>query len=241
MTFTPEQTASLAAKLNASDVKSREQGGRKVSYIEGWHAIAEANRIFGFDGWSRQTVETTCIWSGERPTKNGPKPAASYTARVRVTVWAGDRELIREGTGAGSGFGQDAGEAHESAVKEAETDAMKRALITFGNPFGLALYDKSQENVERAPPAEQPSAQRAPATAAKAVASEDAHKPVFDIGKAALLMTKTVKEYNGWIDDNAAMLEQLEKAAPKMYADLCAIGEAHLKGLAMKSEIRMAG
>ena len=24
---------------------------------------------------------------------------------------------------------------------------MKRALMTFGNPFGLALYDKSQENV----------------------------------------------------------------------------------------------
>src|SRR5262249_13193550 len=32
-------------------------------------------------------------------------------------------------------------------VKEAETDAMKRALMTFGNPFGLALYDKDQTNV----------------------------------------------------------------------------------------------
>ena len=31
------------------------------------------------------------------------------------------------------------GEAHESAIREAETDAMKRALSTFGNPFGLAL------------------------------------------------------------------------------------------------------
>ena len=28
-----------------------------------------------------------------------------------------------------------------------ETDAMKRALTTFGNPFGLALYDKEQQNV----------------------------------------------------------------------------------------------
>ncbi len=34
-----------------------------------------------------------------------------------------------------------------SAIKEAETDAMKRALMTFGNPFGLALYDKDQANV----------------------------------------------------------------------------------------------
>ena len=26
-----------------------------LSYIEGWHAIAEANRLFGFDGWTRTT------------------------------------------------------------------------------------------------------------------------------------------------------------------------------------------
>jgi hypothetical protein len=29
---------------------------------------------------------------------------------------------------------------------------MKRALMTFGNPFGLALYDKTQENVETSSP-----------------------------------------------------------------------------------------
>jgi hypothetical protein len=45
----------------------------------------------------------------------------------------------------------DLGQAHESAIKEAETDAMKRALVTFGNPFGLALYDKSQRQVSGAP------------------------------------------------------------------------------------------
>lgn len=43
--------------------------------------------------------------------------------------------------------GCDLGQAHESALKEAETDAMKRALMTFGNPFGLALYDKQQREV----------------------------------------------------------------------------------------------
>jgi hypothetical protein len=40
--------------------------------------------------------------------------------------------------------------AHESAIKEAETDAMKCALMTFGNPFGLALYDKAQREASRA-------------------------------------------------------------------------------------------
>ena len=33
-----------------------------------------------------------------------------------------------------------AGQSHERAAKIAETDATKRALATFGNPFGLSLY-----------------------------------------------------------------------------------------------------
>ena len=71
----------------------------------------------------------------------------SYTAKVRVTVISGDDRIVREGVGAGHGIDVDQGLAHESAIKEAETDGRKRALMTFGNPFGLALYDKAQSNV----------------------------------------------------------------------------------------------
>lgn len=145
MTFSPDQIAKLDAKLDQSTVKARTQGGRKVSYIEGWHAIAEANRIFGFDAWSRETVDIRCV--AERPRSIGQDKrdghGVSYVARVRVTV--GD--IVREGVGAGHGIDADLGQAHESAIKEAETDAMKRALMTFGNPFGLALYDKTMANV----------------------------------------------------------------------------------------------
>ena len=34
-------------------------------------------------------------------------------------------------------------------MKGAETDATKRALATFGNPFGLALYDREQAGVRK--------------------------------------------------------------------------------------------
>jgi Rad52/22 family double-strand break repair protein/PD-(D/E)XK nuclease superfamily len=71
----------------------------------------------------------------------------AYITKVRVVIGAGESSITREGVGAGQGIDSDLGAAHESAVKEAETDAMKRALITFGNPFGLALYDKDQANV----------------------------------------------------------------------------------------------
>jgi hypothetical protein len=155
------QLAALAAPLDRANVRQREQGRGKVAYVEGWFAVAEANRIFGFDGWQRQTLFSRCIAQAERliGAKGSGREQKSgwgvtYIARVRITVSAGCHGLlVREGTGAGHGIDTDLGLAHESAIKEAETDAMKRALMTFGNPFGLALYDKSQRQVSGGNPA----------------------------------------------------------------------------------------
>ena len=143
--FSPEQIAALSAPLDRSKVQTRSQAGRSLAYLEGWQAIAEANRIFGFDGWQRETIAVQCVAERERTlgSSNRAGWGVTYTARVRIRVG----ELIREGSGAGHGIDADLGQAHESALKEAETDAMKRALMTFGNPFGLALYDKQQRQV----------------------------------------------------------------------------------------------
>ena len=149
-TFSTEQIACLSAPLDRAKVRQREQGRSKVSYLEGWQVIAEANRIFGFDGWQRETIEVRCVNQSERPIGREARPGwgVTYTARVRITVGEGaGAQVIREGSGAGHGIDADLGQAHESALKEAETDAMKRALMTFGNPFGLALYDKQQREV----------------------------------------------------------------------------------------------
>lgn len=151
MSFTDTQIASLKAKLSRSRVAQRKQGNGSVSYVEGWHCIAEANRIFGFDAWDRETVDLRQL--GEPRNVDG-KTRVAYSARVRITVRANGVTIAREGSGFGSGIDRDLGQAHESALKEAETDAMKRALMTFGNPFGLALYDKTRANVGDDPPAE---------------------------------------------------------------------------------------
>ena len=65
---------------------------------------------------------------------------AVYIARVRLTVRAKGATVIREGHGTGEGRGTSPGEVHDIALKAAETDATKRALATFGRPFGLELY-----------------------------------------------------------------------------------------------------
>ena len=148
MSFSLEQTAEMEKPLSRAFVKEREQAGRKFNYVEGWHVVSEANRIFGFGGWSRETITTACVMEKERtigrPPKEKPGWGVSYIARVRIHVGG----IYRDGIGSGHGIDADLGQAHESAIKEAETDATKRALSTFGNPFGLALYDKEQANVE---------------------------------------------------------------------------------------------
>ncbi len=195
-TFSTEQIACLSAPLDRAKVRQREQGRSKVSYLEGWQVIAEANLIFGFDGWQRETIEVRCVNQSERPigargTGREARPGwgVTYTARVRITVGEGPgAQVIREGSGAGHGIDTDLGQAHESALKEAETDAMKRALMTFGNPFGLALYDKQQRQVTHSagdsgapPPASASngarSIQRSPSPVTPAAAAEASHDP----------------------------------------------------------------
>jgi DNA repair and recombination protein RAD52 len=138
-------SAELSKKLDPANVKPAKSFGPKGDYIEGWLAIQEANRIFGFNGWHYTIPECTCVFQGPREIGQAKKPGFGVTYTAKVAVMVGG--VIREDFGAGHGYDVDCGLAHESAIKEAVTDALKRALRSFGNPFGLALYDKSRENV----------------------------------------------------------------------------------------------
>ena len=142
MTFTQEQVKELKQPIDLNNVAERKTGwDQKVPFVESWKAIDEANRIFGFDGWSSETIQLDCVQSDEF--------CVTYIAKVRVTV--GD--VIREGVGAGHGKGEkvNLGDKHESAVKEAESDARKRAFMQFGYQFGLSLYDpkKAWKNAKK--------------------------------------------------------------------------------------------
>ena len=136
----------LAKPLDPKHVKPAKKFGPKGDYIEAWHAQAEANRIFGHLGWSQEIIgEPKCVMQAERKLGRDQKDGwgVTYTVRVRVSAHG----KVSEDFGAGHGYDVDLGLAHESAIKEAVSDAVKRALKAFGNPFGLALYDKSRENV----------------------------------------------------------------------------------------------
>lgn len=149
MPFTPNQVRKLHAKLKPQHVKTRNSDGVSLSYLEGWHVVAEANRIFGFDGWDRETISSDCVWTKQI---NG-RYCAAYVARIRIRVRTGEAIIVREGSGAGESNAASPGQAHEFAAKAAETDATKRALMTFGNAFGLSLYGGSPDARARPPTA----------------------------------------------------------------------------------------
>lgn len=148
MTLTPEQIKALNAPLDPANVKKPSGSfGPKGDYIEGWHAINELNRVFGFDGWSYEIALTRDAVEKGKDSKGNEQWQAAYTCICTLTA-AG---VTRQDVGFGSGFAKGIGDAIEGATKEAATDALKRAARTFGNIFGLALYDKTRSNVS-APP-----------------------------------------------------------------------------------------
>ena len=147
MGFSAKQLQALRHPLDGRQIRTREAHGRELSYIEGWFAISEANRIFGFDAWSRETIETRCVLSRE----NRGTFLAVYIAKVRITVQVAGATVIREGHGSGEGRGTSPGEVHDIALKAAETDASKRAFATFGRPFGLELYRQSRTGKSPSP------------------------------------------------------------------------------------------
>ena len=71
---------------------------------------------------------------------------AVYVAKVRITVHADGATIVREGHGSGEGRGTSPGEVHDIALKTAETDATKRALATFGKPFGSSFTERTRNS-----------------------------------------------------------------------------------------------
>lgn len=126
MSFNDEQKNLLAQPINPKFVKTRKgQGNRNLAYLESWVLMSNANRIFGPDGWSSETIELREVSANK---------GIAYIARVRVTAGG----VVRDGVGGHAGFD------HENTAKSAESDARKRALSSFGDQFGLSLYDGEQ-------------------------------------------------------------------------------------------------
>ncbi len=141
----PAVTGALGQPLDPALVSQRKgRAGRTYDYLEGHAAIDQANRIFGYGGWGYELAGDVTLREIEGvDTKTGEVQRTNvYSAPVRVTV-AG--ALPRTDIGFNA-VAEDNADGHETAVKGAVTDGMKRALRSFGVQFGNGFYgDQSAE------------------------------------------------------------------------------------------------
>jgi DNA repair and recombination protein RAD52 len=125
-------------------IQSRQQSGQSLSYLDGHYIITKTNELLGHENWSYTVNKYQIVQTEEKENAKGKiNQYVGYVAQVTVN-WG---NITRSDVGFGQGIDNDLGRAHESAIKEAATDALKRALRTFGQAFGLALYDKSGAHI----------------------------------------------------------------------------------------------
>lgn len=133
-----QQYEQLLKPLNASRVAKRQQAGRNLSYLEAWDVKAHLNRIFGFLNWSAEVL--TADLAFEEKNEKG-QWNVGYKVVLRLTIGEGFGSATYTEAAVGSASLPQRGEAHDMAVKTAESDALKRAAINLGTQFGLSLYD----------------------------------------------------------------------------------------------------
>lgn len=135
-------------------ISQRSQSGTTLSYVEGWYVIDRLNQIFGPLNWEKTVKEVKCVQSEQYTNSNKRELwRVGYTCSVLLTIRS-EFSPFNEGSATGTkstedyGFGQgidaDLGKAHESAIKEAVTDALKRCAKDLGMSFGLELYSKGK-------------------------------------------------------------------------------------------------
>jgi len=143
--FNDKQNQVLAHELDSSRIKSRSKGNISLSYLEGFDIIETANKIFGYGNWDYTISKLEQV---SQETNQNQNSVICYKAIVQIVVHdlQHQKHISREDVGFGTGIAKTLADAHESGAKEAVTDAIKRAMRSFGNQFGNSLYDKSRQH-----------------------------------------------------------------------------------------------
>ena len=160
----PIDLAFLERPLDPSKVSEREgAGGKQLAYLPSHVAISQANRAFGWGGWGYAVKDLSLLGVEPLPRRKknkdgklvefgGEGSRVSYLCLVEVWVNTGDfgddARVEDVGYGDATEFSRYEDQPrptlvpHELAAKEAVSDAVKRCLRTWGDQFGLSLYDK---------------------------------------------------------------------------------------------------
>ena len=146
--FNQTQLDKLNQQLPANRIKTRQKGNINLSYLEGFDIIQTANDIFGFGNWEYFISKLDIVSQEQNHNQNH---IICYKAVIKISIHNQEhlQTISREDVGFGTGIAKTLADANEGAAKEAVTDALKRAMRSFGNQFGNSLYDKSKNHTQK--------------------------------------------------------------------------------------------
>jgi len=132
--ITSRQQEILLKGINGERIAQRKGGGgRSLSYLEAWDVKAHMHRIFGFLNWSSD------VSIAELAYEENSDGRWNVAYKVILTLKVNGASYTEAAVG--SSTLPSRGEAHDMAIKTAESDAFKRAAINLGDQFGLSLYN----------------------------------------------------------------------------------------------------
>jgi hypothetical protein len=134
------QYEQLLKPLNPARVAKRKGGGGKeLSYLEAWEVKAHLTRIFGFLNWDWRVTSAELVF--EELTDGKWNVGYKVLGTLRITSSPDFQGASYAEAAIGFATLGSRGEAHDMAIKTAESDALKRAAINLGTQFGLSLYN----------------------------------------------------------------------------------------------------
>ena len=118
------------------------------SHVAAFDVIAHLTRIFGFEGWDKEILSLDLVHERIVEQEDGKVRCwATYRCTMRLTIRDPEGRIIKFIEDAATGSAQNmpsVGDAHDFAVKNAVSYALKRCAKDLGDQFGLSLYNKGQ-------------------------------------------------------------------------------------------------
>ncbi|MFF8840562.1 Rad52/Rad22 family DNA repair protein [Streptomyces sp. NPDC015130] len=138
-----QQIGFLLSGINANRIG---RDGKGFSHVEAWDIRRHLIRVFGFGGFDTDLLGMELVAQIDTP-PDRPNSKTRYTVVYRVaiklTVKVDGVELGHwHGAAIGDATNQPSlADAHDLALKTADSQALKRAAVNMGDQFGLSLYN----------------------------------------------------------------------------------------------------
>ena len=119
------------------------------SHVAAFDVVAHLTRVFGFEGWDKELLDVTLV--SERIVDKGNDKVrcwVTYRCLMRLTIRDPLGRVVKVVEEAATGSAQNMptiGDAHDFALKNAVSYAIKRCAKDLGDQFGLSLYNRGSK------------------------------------------------------------------------------------------------